>query len=100
VLKEKEGVIHPPVRLIYPAAASSLALLSIPSSLSSISDNFSIIFLFAELKWIISPIEQTADAKSYLELSKQFKGKKWDEFSDEYKTQVNRKKNKGVLSLF
>ena len=50
-----------------------------------------IIFLILELRWIIAPIDKTNDAKAFMELSKEFKGKEWNEYSDEYKTHVKSK---------
>ena len=44
------------------------------------------IFIFIELGWITSPIEKSKEARKFLEISKEFKGKKWDEYSDEYKS--------------
>lgn len=46
-----------------------------------------IIFIVMEWLWLVSPIEKTKDNKRYSELLKEFKGKKWDEFSTEYKSQ-------------
>lgn len=50
-----------------------------------------IIFLVAEWGWLVSPIEKTKNARNFHELSKQFKGKKWDEFSKEYKSELKSK---------
>jgi hypothetical protein len=51
----------------------------------------SIFFILTELQWILSPIEKTKDAKRFLEMSKENKGKKWDEFTEEYRDQVKSK---------
>lgn len=50
-----------------------------------------ILIIWLELTWLMSPIEKTNDAKKFFELSKQFKGKKWDEFSEEYKSEMRGK---------
>lgn len=50
-----------------------------------------IIFLIVELRWIIAPIEITNNAKTFMELSKEFKGKEWNEYSYEYKKHVKSK---------
>lgn len=50
-----------------------------------------IIFLVAEWDWLVSPIEKTTNARKFHALSKQFKGKKWDEFSAEYKSELKSK---------
>lgn len=50
-----------------------------------------ILFIWVEWAWLVSPIEKTNDAKKFFELSKQFKGKKWDEFSKEYKSELKSK---------
>lgn len=50
-----------------------------------------ILFIWAELDWLVSPIEKTNDAKRFFELSKLNKGKKWDEFSKEYKSELKSK---------
>ena len=50
-----------------------------------------IIFLLIELHWLVSPIEKTNKARKFMALSKLNKGKKWDEFSEEYKSQLKSK---------
>jgi hypothetical protein len=50
-----------------------------------------IIFIWSEMIWLISPIEKTINTKKFHELNKQFKGKKWDEFSEEYKSELKSK---------
>ena len=47
-----------------------------------------IIFLLIELHWLVSPIEKTNKARKFMALSKLNKDKKWDEFSEEYKSQL------------
>jgi hypothetical protein len=47
-----------------------------------------IIFIWIELKWILSPIEKTKDTESFMNLTKEFKGKKWDDYSSDYKSQL------------
>jgi hypothetical protein len=51
----------------------------------------SIVFIIIELAWILSPIERANSAIRFLELSKQFKGKKRTEYSEEYKEELNHK---------
>ena len=50
-----------------------------------------IIFLVAEFGWLVSPTEKTNNARKFHALSKQFKGKKWEEFSAEYKSELKSK---------
>lgn len=50
-----------------------------------------IFFIWVELAWLVSPIKKTNDAKNFFELSKLNKGKKWDEFSKEYKSELKSK---------
>jgi len=50
-----------------------------------------ILFIWVEWAWLVSPIEKTNDAKRFFELSKLNKGKKWDEFSKEYKSELKSK---------
>lgn len=47
-----------------------------------------------QLAWLLAPVEQTLEAKKYIELSNQFKGKQWFEYSKEYKIEL---KSKGWL---
>lgn len=44
-----------------------------------------ILFVIHELFWILNPKAQTEKAKKLNQLSKLFKDKKWDEYSQEYK---------------
>lgn len=48
-------------------------------------------FIFHELFWLTSPIEKTKDAKKFFELSNSFKGKRWNEYSKEYKDEIKSK---------
>jgi hypothetical protein len=50
-----------------------------------------IIFLLLELHWLVSPIEKTNNARKFLALSKLNKGKKWNEYSEEYKSELKSK---------
>ena len=50
-----------------------------------------IIFLLIELHWLVYPIEKTNNARKFMALSKLNKGKKWDEFSEEYKSELKSK---------
>jgi len=52
---------------------------------------YTIFFVFYELNWILSPVEKTEDARKFFKLSKEFKGKKWDDFSPEYKSELKTK---------
>ena len=49
------------------------------------------VFICLELAWLISPIEKTQENKKFTELAKQFKGKKWDEYSKDYKEKLKSK---------
>lgn len=48
-------------------------------------------FIWSELSWLISPIEKTKSAKNFLELAKSIKGKKWDEFPKDVKSELKSK---------
>lgn len=48
----------------------------------------SLFFIFSELLWIISPFERTKGRQSFELLSKSFKGKKWNVYSEEYKAAI------------
>jgi hypothetical protein len=50
-----------------------------------------IIFLLFEWKWLVSPVKMTDKQKKFFELSKEFNDKKWDEFSEEYKSELKLK---------
>ena len=50
-----------------------------------------IIFLLIEFQWLVSPIEKTNQTRKFMALSKLNKGKKWDEFSEEYKSELKSK---------
>ena len=50
-----------------------------------------IIFIIIELGYLISPIEKTNQTKRFHELTKEFKGKKPNEYSEEYKKLINTK---------
>jgi len=56
-------------------------------------------FIWSECVWLASPIEKTQNAKKFYELSKLNKGKKWEEYSDEYKSEV-KSKVWGIFILF
>ncbi|SOS48992.1 conserved membrane hypothetical protein [Tenacibaculum dicentrarchi] len=55
-----------------------------------------IIFIIYKLSWILNPKEQVEKVKLFSKLSKEHKGEKWDDYSDEYKDLL---KTKGVLAL-
>jgi hypothetical protein len=44
-----------------------------------------ICFIIHEVLWIISPVEYTEKSKKFKELMKQNKGKRWDEYPQNYK---------------
>lgn len=50
-----------------------------------------IIFLLMELHWLVSPIEKTESARKFFALTKINKGKKWDDFSEDYKSELKSK---------
>lgn len=54
--------------------------------MSTIFYLMSIVLIFIEINWIISPIEKTDQSRRFLELSKQHKGINFDFYSDEYKS--------------
>jgi len=51
----------------------------------------SIFFIWIELQWVIFPMERVKDSKRFHEMSKENKGKKWNEFPEEYKSQIKSK---------
>ena len=48
-------------------------------------------FIWYELVWITRPFEKTNEVKEFDLLQKQFKGKKWNDFSKEYKSELKSK---------
>lgn len=50
-----------------------------------------IFFIWGEITWLYSPIEKTKDMQNFFKLSKLNKGKKWNEFSKEFKSELNSK---------
>lgn len=56
----------------------------------------SMIILFIELRWISSPKEKSEESKRFSELTKLHKGKNWDEYSKEYKSELK----SGLFLLF
>ena len=51
----------------------------------------SIIFILYELARVLSPIDKADENIKFQILSKKFKGMKWDEYSDEYKSELKTK---------
>ncbi len=45
-------------------------------------------FMWYELQWILNTKEKCEENKKFFKLYEQFKGKKWNEFSDLYKTKL------------
>jgi amino acid transporter len=50
-----------------------------------------VFFLLVELIWIINPIRKTKEAEKFSKMSKEFKDKKWDDYSEEYKAELRGK---------
>ena len=48
-------------------------------------------FILHELGWIQSPIEKAKDSIAFTALSAKFKGLKWEQYSEEYKSQLKSK---------
>lgn len=46
---------------------------------------FTVVFLWLEIKWVVSPIEQTNQAKKFFELRELNSNKKFEDFDNEYK---------------
>jgi hypothetical protein len=61
---------------------------------------FGIFFIWTELTWLMSPIEKTRNTEKFMELSKLNKGKKWDDYSDEYKSELKSKIGKVLVLLW
>jgi len=55
-----------------------------------------IAFIIHEIMWVLNPKEQTEKNKRFNEESKKNKGKKWDDFSSDYKEAL---KTKGVIAM-
>lgn len=47
-----------------------------------------IIFLWNELLWMIQPLEKTLRTKKLNSFQKEFKGKNWDEYPENYKSEI------------
>ena len=50
-----------------------------------------IVFMIYELSWILTPLTRVKSKIKYDVLSKEFKNKKWDDYSDEYKGMLKSK---------
>lgn len=50
-----------------------------------------IIYVITELRWIYSPIEKTAENKRLDYLGKINKGRRWDDYTKEYKDEIKSK---------
>ena len=50
-----------------------------------------ILLLWTELSCILSPVKNTRETKKLYELSKKFKDKNWDEYSEEFKNLLKSK---------
>ena len=57
-----------------------------------------IFIIFIELAWVFHPIDKTEDSKKFFKLLAENKGKKWDDYSDEYKYELKYKI--GLLYVF
>ena len=57
-----------------------------------------IFIIFIELAWVLHPIDKTEDSKKFFKISAENKGKKWDDYSDEYKSEL--KSKIGLLYVF
>lgn len=47
-----------------------------------------IVFLWMELLWIIQPVEETNSARKFVQLQKEFKNKNWDDYPENYKSEI------------
>lgn len=59
-----------------------------------------LIFLIYEILFLFSIKEKLTDAKNFKEKSKEYKGKKWDEYSEEYKSEIIKKSFLFIFILF
>ena len=57
-----------------------------------------IFIIFIELAWVLHPIDKTENAKKFFKLTAENKGKKWDDYSSEYKSELKFKI--GLLYFF
>lgn len=55
-----------------------------------------IFFIMYKMMWIVNPTENVKKSKLFSRLSKENKGKKWDDYDDEYKLLL---KTKGLIAL-
>lgn len=47
-----------------------------------------IVFLYKEMRWLYSPKEVEESNRSYKQMAAYHKGKSWDSYSDEYKSEI------------
>ncbi len=47
-----------------------------------------VFFIWYELMWILYPKEQSKKTKDFINLAKELKDKKWDEYPDSYKSMI------------
>jgi cation transport ATPase len=59
-----------------------------------------LIFLIYEISFLFSIKEKLADSKDFKEKSKEYKGKKWDEYSEEYKSEIIKKSFLLIFLMF
>ena len=59
-----------------------------------------LIFLIYEISFLFSIKEKLADSKDFKEKSKEYKGKKWDEYSEEYKSEIIKKSFLLIFHMF
>jgi hypothetical protein len=57
---------------------------------------FGIAFIIYEVMWIIDPISMTEKARTHNKLSKENKGKSWDDYSEHYELRIE---TRGLFSL-
>lgn len=68
-----------------------LILINVNNNMETIFYLSAVFLLWNELDWILRPIKKTNEARQFKILSGINKGKKWDEFTDEYKSVVKSK---------
>ena len=59
-----------------------------------------ILFMIKEMHWILNPVKEAKKSRRLKKLTKKFNGKKWDDYSQEYKDLLIWKGLPGLLLLF
>ncbi len=55
------------------------------------------IVLYYELRWIFDPFGETKDVENFKKLSQENKGKRWNDFSEDYKSEIKNKSFRFII---